>query len=120
MTKPLPIGTIVRVIPAHAYDEYAKLNPGGLYMIREVDHEDDCLTYRLGSLIEDYWATKNMIQHIDLEPGSLISIRNIPLEVFSVRNCSEDHEVATLQIIAVNTPGGIKWITEGEATLYGI
>lgn len=104
MTKPLPIGTIVRVIPAHAYDEYAKLNPGGLYMIRE----------------EDYWATKNMIQHIDLEPGSLISIRNIPLEVFSVRNCSKDHEVATLQIIAVNTPGGIKWITEGEATLYGI
>jgi len=120
MTKLLPLNSIVRVIPAHAYDEDAELNPGGLYMIREVAHEDDCLVYRLGPEKTGSWATKDMVQHIDLKPGSLISIRNIPLEVVSIRDCPEDNDKDPIKIISVNTTEGIKWITEGEATLYGI
>lgn len=120
MTKLLPLNSIVRVLPAHAYDEGAKLNPGGLYMIRKVAHEDDCLVYRLGPEKTGSWATKDMVQHIDLKPGSLISVRNIPLEAFFIRNCPENNGRDTLQIIAVKTTVGIQWIAEGEATLYGI
>lgn len=120
MTKLLPLNSIVRVLPAHAYDEDAELNPGGLYMIREVDPEDDCLTYRLGPENTNSWAAKHMIQPIDLKPGDIISVRKIPLEVFSIRNCPEENDRDTLQILAVNTIVGIKWIAEGEATLYGL
>lgn len=79
-----------------------------------------CLTYRLGSRLENSWAAKDMIQPIDLKPGDLISIGDIPLEVFSSRNCHEDNDKDPIKIIAVNTTEGIQWITEGEATLYGI
>lgn len=48
MTKLLPLNSIVRVVPAHAYDEGANLNPGGLYMIREVDPEDDLSYLSIG------------------------------------------------------------------------
>lgn len=120
MTKLLPLNSIVRVIPAHAYDEGAELNPGGLYMIREVDPEDDCLTYRLGPDSENSWASKHMIQPIDLKPGDLISAGSVRLKVAFVRTVFEDNDKDPIKIIAVNTTEGIQWITEGKTTLYGL
>lgn len=123
MNELLSVGTIVRVIPGKEHYCSAKLIRGGLYKIYIVDSCQGSTSYCLGKKGESKWATRNMIQPIDLKPGSLVLLGG---QVYTVYNIAagknyQDGKLCGISVTPLNHLCQIPyWIVDGNLKLYGI
>lgn len=123
MTKPLPVGTIVRVIHGKERELGAKLISGGLYKIYIADTNRVGTTYCLGDDDESKWVTRKMIQAVDLKPGSLVLLDGLSMEVYCIA-AGKNYQDNKLCGISVKLLGSLTkipyWIVDGNLKLYGI
>jgi len=123
MTKPLPVGTIVRVVPGKECEIGAKLISGGLYKIYIANSNQVGTTYCLGNSDESKWVTRKMIQVVELKLGSLVLLDGLSMEVYCIA-AGKNYQDNKLCGISVKLLGSLTqipyWIPDGKLKLYGI